>query len=677
MHVTLRAIYALMLCLAGAATATAQESSWSRFRGPNGSGRSDSERLPLHLGDPETLLFRTALPPGHSSPVLSSDSVFVTAEREDKLLVLAIDRRSGELRWEREAPRDRRDAIDARNHPAAPSPAVDAERVVVFFADYGLLAYDHAGKELWRHPLPAFRNVYGMGASPILAGSLVLLACDQNRDSYLLALDARTGEQRYRVARPLATSGHCTPILWKNPAGETQVLLPGSFQLDAYELESGSRRWWVQGLSFEMKSVPVLLGDTLFINGYGSEMNDPGRHVEQPSFASLDANADRVLSKDEVLDPILREWFSFVDLDGNTTLDDTEWNYLGAALRSRNGLLAIRCGGSGDQTAHAIKWSYHRSVPQLPSPLLGRGGLYVLHDQGGLVTVLDPFTGEMKVRHRLEHGIDSYYASPVAADDKVFFASTSGLLTICADQATLDPLALHDFEEPIFATPAISAGVLYVRTSAALYAYRFRAPQPVETYMQRPVAQTMHWKGAGWLLRETREKEEAPQLLLDQLGLKAGQTVADLGCGNGFHALRIAQRVGPAGRVYGVDLQPEMLRLLELRAEKEQIENIRTIACEAFDPHLPPRSCDLILMVDVYHELSYPEPVLRRLREALKPGGRVALVEFRTEDPDVPIKPEHKMSKAQMQNEFEANGFRLAASYDELPWQHLMFFDLP
>ncbi|MBK9385745.1 MAG: PQQ-binding-like beta-propeller repeat protein [Planctomycetes bacterium] len=668
---SLLAIFAVAL----AAQEPAPLPAWSRFRGPNGAGSASPARLPVHLGDPELKLWRTELPAGHSSPVLSGEHVFLTAEENETLFLYALARTDGRVAWRREVARERRDVVDQRNHPASPTPAVDAQRIVVFFPDVGLLAFDHAGKELWKKPLGPFRNVYGMGASPILAGELALLACDQNQGSYLLAVDARSGETRWKAERPWARSGHCTPILWRTPQGEEQVLLPGSFELDAYALASGERRWWVQGLSFEMKSVPVMLGDTLYINGYGSPENDPGRVVERPELNALDTNGDGVLARDEVKDPLLGEWHAFVDLDGSKTLDAAEWDYLGAALRSRNGLLAIACGGSGDRTKEAVKWTYHRSVPQLPSMLIGRSGLFVLHDQGGLVTVLDPFTGEMKQRARLDHAIDSYYASPVACDGLVVFASTSGLVSICRDALPLETRAVHDFEEPIYATPAIEGGVLYLRTEKALYAFRHREPAAVKSYQGRVVAQTMHWQGAGWLMRETREKEEAPEQLLGQLGLREGMTVADLGCGNGFHALRIARRIGAGGRVLAVDLQPEMLRLLEALAAKEQLENIRTIECESFDPHLPPRSCDLILMVDVYHELSHPEPVLRRVREALKPGGRLALVEFRTEDKDVPIKPEHKMSKAQCLLELEANGFRLASSYDELPWQHLLFFE--
>jgi ubiquinone/menaquinone biosynthesis C-methylase UbiE len=195
-------------------------------------------------------------------------------------------------------------------------------------------------------------------------------------------------------------------------------------------------------------------------------------------------------------------------------------------------------------------------------------------------------------------------------------------------------------------------------------------------YMGRPVARTMHWSGAQWLLRASREDEEQSSQLLSALKLEAGQTVCDFGSGNGYYSLPIAALVGSTGSVWAVDIQSEMLRLLEQRAAQAEIENIRTLECTLTDPMLPAGTCDGILLVDVYHEISHPVSVLGGLRKALKPGGRLFLGEFRLEDPDVPIKLEHKMSKAQLILEMKANGFGLAEEFDELPWQHLMVFEV-
>jgi len=199
------------------------------------------------------------------------------------------------------------------------------------------------------------------------------------------------------------------------------------------------------------------------------------------------------------------------------------------------------------------------------------------------------------------------------------------------------------------------------------------APLPT-VYEGRVIAQTMHWQGAGWLIRNKREREEATTRMREELGVKPGMTVCDLGSGNGYHTLPIAEKVGPEGKVYAVDIQPEMLDLLRQRAEGRSLDNIDCIVNTPLDPKIPAGTCDLILLVDVYHEFSHPAEMLAGIRRALKPDGLVVLVEFRAEDETVPIKPEHKMSKAQIVKELGLNGFKLVREFDGLPWQHMMFF---
>jgi ubiquinone/menaquinone biosynthesis C-methylase UbiE len=193
-------------------------------------------------------------------------------------------------------------------------------------------------------------------------------------------------------------------------------------------------------------------------------------------------------------------------------------------------------------------------------------------------------------------------------------------------------------------------------------------------YKGREIAQTMHYEGAAWLTRESRQREEDCETLLAALDVKPGESVCDMGCGNGFYSLELARLVGEEGKVLAVDIQREMLQMLKQRAADERIANIELIHGTIVDPKLPEASVDLMLMVDVYHEFSHPEDMLTAIRKSLKPNGRVALVEFRAEDPKVPIKPLHKMSKEQIMKEFPPNGFKLVEEFDELPWQHLMFF---
>lgn len=240
------------------------------------------------------------------------------------------------------------------------------------------------------------------------------------------------------------------------------------------------------------------------------------------------------------------------------------------------------------------------------------------------------------------------------------------------DRATRNELVAYGFEPGRRWIVSGSSGPRHV--------LEFRVPNSglfaSGRYMGREIARTMHWSGGGWLLRKEREREESAQEMLAALDVRPGQTLADLGCGNGYHTLELARMSAPGGRVYGVDIQPEMLAALKRRAAEQEVENLVPLLGGPLDTGLPPGSCDLILLADVYHELSHPVPVLASLRRALKPGGRLALLEFRAEDPTVPIKRLHKMDREQMDLELEANGFRRTGSYDELPWQHLCFYQV-
>jgi ubiquinone/menaquinone biosynthesis C-methylase UbiE len=212
-----------------------------------------------------------------------------------------------------------------------------------------------------------------------------------------------------------------------------------------------------------------------------------------------------------------------------------------------------------------------------------------------------------------------------------------------------------------------------VEKPASAPAPKKQAPPELTEYMGRTIAKTMHWTGAEWLLRKTREQEENSALMLEQLKIQPGWTVCDLGCGNGYHALQMAKLVGEKGTILAEDIQPEMLDMLKARNEGRGIANIKTILGELWDPKLPPASCDLILLVDVYHEFGNPAEMLKAMHDSLKPDGVVALVEFRSEDPNVPIKPEHKMSRAQIYKEWQPAGFTVAREFHGLPWQHLVF----
>ena len=338
------------------------------------------------------------LPAGHSSPILLGDRIYLTAFRGDTLLTIAIDRRAGKILWEREAPAVKTKVVDKRNNPASPSPAVEADGIYVFFPDYGLIAYDADGKERWKMPLGPFNNIYGMGASPVIVGDLRRAGLRSEHGSFLLAVDKRTGQQKWKTLRPEAKSGHSTPILWRAPDGRDQILLPGSFLLTAYDAADGRKLWWVRGLSFEMKSTPVI-GDGVSsstatarprtIRAARSSCRPPRRSGRRPT----PNDRRRAVRRPSSRSSRPRAGSALADLDTNGTLSKDEWEYYRAALDSENGMLAIRLGGKGDMTDKSVQWKYQRSVPQLPSPLVYRDVLYMVND-GGIVTTLNPKTGD-------------------------------------------------------------------------------------------------------------------------------------------------------------------------------------------------------------------------------------------------------------------------------------------
>ena len=459
-----RNFFALMLSVATLSAAT----DWSRFRGPNGAGVAEGT-IPDEFGPDKNVVWKTALPPGHSSPILFGEHIILTAFEGPDLLTISINRTTGRIEWRRAAPRPRADKVDARNSPASPSAAVEGDSIYVFFADYGLISYGLDGNEKWRYPLGPFNNVYGMGSSPVLAGTTLALICDQSSGSFALGLDKKTGKLKWRKDRPEALSGHSTPAVYKN-----QIIAPASFRVDSYDAETGEILWYAHGLASEMKSVPIVVGDDVYISGYNTPENDPGKQVMLPSFAevlaSSDKNKDGFLSADEA-DERTRKIFKYIDLNGDGRMDEAEWKMYALTMSAENGLLKFKLtGAKGDISSSGLLWKYQRSIPQLPSVLLYKNVVYMVNDSGVLTTV-DPSSGKALKIARIRGAADSYYASPVAADGKVVFISRSGKITVLKAGAEQEQLSASELDDEVVATPAIAEGKIYVRTKSALYCF--------------------------------------------------------------------------------------------------------------------------------------------------------------------------------------------------------------
>jgi outer membrane protein assembly factor BamB len=447
---------------------------WSQFRGPNGAGISNETSLPVEFGPRQNVVWKTPLPRGNSSPALTADRIFLTAAEADRRLILCLDRATGKILWRREIQVDRAEHLHQLNDPASSSPITDGANVYVFFGDFGLASYGPDGRERWKRPLGPFTNLHGMGASPILAGDKLLMNCDQNNDSYLLAVDKNDGHTLWKTERPEVTHGFSTPILYRSKSGATQVIVPGSYQLIAYSVDTGEKLWWVRGLTWQVKSMPVIAGDILYFNGWAPG-GDPGEQADIPAFqeviAKCDRNHDGMLGKDE----LPKEWqptgsWEAVDLDSDGLLNERDWNFFRARRAAQNSLIAVRLGGKGDVTATHILWRYSKAQPDVPCPLVYKGVLYLVKT-GGIATSLNPITGEVLKQSRLRGALEGYYSSPVGADDKVYMISQAGKVSVLKAGGDWDLLALNDLEEEAYATPAIAAGKIYLRTRNTLYCF--------------------------------------------------------------------------------------------------------------------------------------------------------------------------------------------------------------
>jgi len=456
---------------------------WSQFRGPNGTGVSETKNLPTEFGPNKNVVWKAALPPGHSSPVLTHDRIFVTAHDKETLLVICLDRETGKVLWQREVPHSRAGRLQNVNGPASPSPVTDGKNVYVFFQDFGMVSFDPEGKERWKLPLGPFNMFYGFGASPVLVDDKVILPVDQDHPaSYLIAVDKNTGRLRWKVERPAVISGYSTPIVYQPPKGPKQVIVPESFQLSAYSVADGKRVWWVRGLACEMKSIASHDSEYLYINGWGFPQNQPGQQIKtipfEEALTKFDKDKDRMITKAEVpadaprgsMERLLVAAYEAFDMNRDEKLDARDWEVMRAMLASENGLLAIKMGGEGDQTANAIRWRYQKPVPQVPSTLLYHGVLYMINDSGILLS-FDPANGNVLKQGRLHGAIDKYFSSPVAADDKVFLIGQGGQVSVVKATGDWEVLAVNELDDECYATPAIADGRLYIRTRSALYAF--------------------------------------------------------------------------------------------------------------------------------------------------------------------------------------------------------------
>ncbi|MBI2946911.1 MAG: PQQ-binding-like beta-propeller repeat protein [Verrucomicrobia bacterium] len=459
------------LCVAEAGRCV--ESNWPQFRGPNSQCVSVDGKPPAQFGTATNLLWKVALPPGHSSPCIWGDRIFLTSFEDGKLQTLCLDRRDGKVFWRVAAPTEKIEPVHRIGSPACPTPATDGERVYVYFGSLGLIAYDFSGREVWRRPLPIPLIEFGTGTSPVLAGESILLLCDQDLNSFLMAVDRRTGHTVWKTERPEFRRSFSTPYLWRHD-GVEEIVVTGTVWLKAYNLKDGKERWKMRGLARVANASPTSGDGLLFASSWniGADARD---HLSLPSWSAFTGENDKdkngKLTKDEFPAGPIRDRFTQIDLEKDGFVTEDEWRISEEIFtQAENALFAVRPGGRGDITESHLAWKQTRGLPYVPSALFYEGRVYVVKN-GGMASCYEAKTGRVLYQEERLGALGDYYASPVAADDKVYFASQQGVVTVVKAGDTFHVLARNDLEEPIMATPAIVDGHIYLRTANYLSAF--------------------------------------------------------------------------------------------------------------------------------------------------------------------------------------------------------------
>ena len=456
------------------------QSPWPGFRGPERCGRAPAVQLPASFEPDRDRLWRTELEPGHSSPVLAGDGVFVTFNRGGRVHAACFDAKGGQKRWERRSPQPLDgDGGQIKLEPpllAASTPVTDGEGLFVWYPDFGLVGYELDGEERWRRPLIRFYAPYPGASSPALAKGRLIHLHDHDRQSFLIALDPADGSVLWKTERPFATHGFSSPTI----VGNT-VIASGSHRVDAYDLETGRSSWWAEGMAWQARATPVVGNGVVYVQSMVKTVSDLGLRVVSESWPEAlrewDADGDGRLVPAEIENADVPGQWSLHDLNDDGALELEEWERLRSRARSGSGLWALRLGGAGSVGGSHVLWTRDRRVPLNATPLL-LGTLLVAVRDGGHVVALDARNGEERWTTSVKGMRADVYVSPIAIGGQVVVIGENGLLAI------LDPRSgrvssRHELREDVWATPAVGREAFYVRTSEALHAFRLGGTPPV------------------------------------------------------------------------------------------------------------------------------------------------------------------------------------------------------
>lgn len=452
-------------------TAVCQAENWPRFRGVNGSGVSASVDLPQQLGPDTNVLWQCKMKRGSSSPIVVDGRVYLTAYEGDDRLVQCLDAQTGDQLWIRSLPKVHDEIANRFNGPATCSPVCDGTHLVVFFPDTALVCYSVDGELKWRVDVGPFHSMHGVANSPIIAEDKAIVMVDQLRGSFLAAYDLDHGGLAWKVDRANGlTGGYSTPSLCTlTEARSPLILTSGPGGLTAYELETGKSIFSVPGVANAPVTLPVVLGTRVLLCEPVGEVMPITSMLSQ-----FDDNQDGNISVDEagksepmvrMLERMDRDWGN-----GDGIVTPAEWNKSFQSFVGNGGLVAVDIESKAEAVEGKIGWNYRKEVPYVATPVAYQGIVYAA-DDGGIVTLFDQESGEFLDRKRLKRGGRQVYASPVAADGKVYILTTDGKFSVLRAGQEVEELCTVELDEGCLATPAICDGRIYVRTGTRLYCF--------------------------------------------------------------------------------------------------------------------------------------------------------------------------------------------------------------
>ena len=455
---------------------------WPQFRGENASGISSSKSLPLDFSADHKVAWRVKLGDGIGSPVVMKGRVYTTAMvAEEKVAVFGLEAATGRQLWRTEFATGALPRITPPNSHASSTPAADGERVYVYFSTIGLLALDAAsGAEVWRYamPKPAYLMDWGAASSPIVHQGMVIFCQDDDLAPFLVAVDARTGRERWKTLRKDMLAGYALPVICQ-ANGRTDLVIAGSGKLKGYDPATGKELWTCNTLLRTIMTSPVVHEGVIYIavQSYG----DATRTLKHALLEWLDTNQDGILARAETPKEF-HERFDTSDKNKDRVIGpdemDTAFQSSENMAAGGNIIQAIKGGGTGDVTKTHVAWNLdHKTPSNLSSPLFYNGRLYLVKS-GGLSSCYDTRAGSALWERSRLGNFGDYFASPIAAAGKVFIAGKNGFIVVLEDGPELKVLGKNDIGEEIIATPAIADGCLFVRTRENLLCVSDKPLQP-------------------------------------------------------------------------------------------------------------------------------------------------------------------------------------------------------